>query len=103
LRLLYRLSKPAYVGTLINVMVIAMALRNVTPLPSLLSWVALVTVVTLARYLPLQSVFRAAPLRSRDAPLWANRFSVSALVMGCMWGFAWAAWLMPQEEIMYQS
>ena len=36
-RLLYRLSKPAYVGTLVNVMVIAMALRNVTPLPSLLT------------------------------------------------------------------
>ena len=99
-RLLYRLSKPAYVGTLVNVMVIAMALRNVTPLPSLLSWVALVTVVTLARYLLFKAYF-ARPLPVEDAPLWANRFSAGTLVMGCMWGLLGSV-LMPQEEIMYQ-
>ncbi|MBI2289329.1 MAG: EAL domain-containing protein [Betaproteobacteria bacterium] len=99
-RLLYRLSKPAYVGTLVNVMVIALALRNVVPLPLLLSWVALVTVVTLARYLLFKAYF-ARPLPVEDAPLWANRFSVGALVMGCMWGLLGSV-LMPQEEIMYQ-
>ena len=99
-RLLYRLSKPAYVGTLVNVMVIAMALRNVVPLPSLLIWVALVTMVTLARYLLFKAYF-ARPLPVEDAPQWANRFSVAALVMGCMWGLLGSV-LMPQEEIMYQ-
>ena len=98
--LLYRLSKPAYVGTLVNVMVIAMALRNVTPLPSLLIWVALVTVVTLARYLLFKAYF-ARPRQVVEAPLWANRFSVAALVMGCMWGVLGSV-LMPQEEITYQ-
>ena len=99
-RLLYRLSKPAYVGTLVNVMVIAMALRNVTPLPLLLSWVALVTVVTLSRYLLFKAYF-SRPLKVEEAPLWANRFSVGTLVMGCMWGLLGSV-LMPQEEIMYQ-
>ncbi len=99
-RLLYRLSKPAYVGTLVNVMVIAMALRNVTPLPSLLIWVALVTVVTLGRYLLFKAYF-ARPRQVDEAPRWANRFSVAVLVMGCMWGLLGSV-LMPQDEIMYQ-
>ncbi|OGA33037.1 MAG: hypothetical protein A3G80_06510 [Betaproteobacteria bacterium RIFCSPLOWO2_12_FULL_62_13b] len=99
-KLLYRLSKPAYVGTLINVMVIAVALRNVTPLPSLLIWIALVTVATLARYLLFKAYF-ARPRQAEEALLWANRFSVSALVMGCMWGLLGSV-LMPQEAIMYQ-
>jgi diguanylate cyclase (GGDEF)-like protein/PAS domain S-box-containing protein len=99
-RLLYRLSKPAYVGTLVNVIVIAMALRNVTPLPSLLIWIALVTVATLGRYLLFKAYF-ARPLKVEDASLWANCFSVSVLVMGCMWGLLGSV-LMPQEEIMYQ-
>ena len=99
-KLLYRLSKPAYVGTLVNVMVIAMALRNVTPLPSLLIWVALVTLATLARYLLFKAYF-ARPRQVEEAPLWANRFSVAALVMGCMWGLLGSV-LMPQEAITYQ-
>ena len=67
-------------------MVIAVALRNVTPLPSLLGWVVLVTVVTtIARYLLFKAYF-ARPRQAEEAPLWANRFSVAALVMGCMWG-----------------
>ena len=81
-------------------MVIAMALRNVAPLPSLLIWIGLVTVVTLARYMLFKACF-ARPRPAEEAPLWANRFSVSVLVMGCMWGLLGSV-LMPQEEIMYQ-
>ena len=98
--LLYRLSKPAYAGTLINVLVMAIALWNVTALPLLVIWIALVLAINTARYFLYQAYSARAP-QPQEAWLWGNRFVAGATAMGCMWGVLGTV-LQPQSEIAYQ-
>ena len=98
--LLYRLSKPAYAGTLINILVMALALWNVTPLRSLVIWIALVTAINTARYWLYKAYFARAP-QPQEARLWGNRFVAGTIAMGSMWGVLGTV-LQPQSEIAYQ-
>ena len=99
-RLLYRLSRPAYAGTLINAVIIVLALWNVTPLPWLAVWLALVTAVTTWRF-ALYKTYFARELHPPEAPAFANRFVAGAIAMGCLWGVLGSV-LLPQGEIMHQ-
>jgi len=99
-QLLYRLSKPAYAGALINVLVMALVLSNVTPLPMLAIWIALAMAINAGRYWLYRAYFRRVP-QPQDARLWGNRFVAGAAAMGCLWGVLGTV-LQPQGQIEYQ-
>jgi diguanylate cyclase (GGDEF)-like protein/PAS domain S-box-containing protein len=98
--LLYRLSRPAYAGTLIIAAIIGLALWNVTPRPWLVIWLVLVVVVTTARYLLYKAYFAREP-QPPLARSWAERFVAGAIATGCLWGLLGSV-LLPAGEIMHQ-
>ena len=65
-RLLYRLSVPGYVGTLINAVVLVAALWPIASRAELLAWFGLVAVITGGRYL-LYRRFTARATGQRSA------------------------------------
>ena len=99
-RLLYRLSRPGYLGTLIAAIVVALALWSVVPQVKILSWLMLVAIVTGGRIV----LYRRFVLRQpgvAEFPAWRRRFIAGAVLMGCTWGLLGSA-LMPSGEILYQ-
>jgi diguanylate cyclase (GGDEF)-like protein/PAS domain S-box-containing protein len=100
-RLLYRLSRPAYGGTLINAGVVVLALWSVMPSPMLLWWFAVMAVIVGARY-ALYRRFFAATRPPQEMAQWRRRFVTGAAAMGCGWGLLGAA-LLPGSEFLYQA
>ncbi|MBI4192304.1 MAG: EAL domain-containing protein [Betaproteobacteria bacterium] len=99
-RLLYRLSRPGYAGTLINALIVMFALWNVAPRLLLGVWLVLVTAIITARF-SLYKAYSAREPQPQMAQLWANRFITGAAAMGCMWGLLGSV-LFPPGEILYQ-
>jgi diguanylate cyclase (GGDEF)-like protein/PAS domain S-box-containing protein len=84
-RLFHRLSRPGFVGTLVNATVIAFALWSVTPPASLIAWLALVSIITGARYLLYRRFAELAP-PADQMRFWRRRFVAGTAAMGCAWG-----------------
>jgi len=83
-RLLYRLSRPAYGGTLAVALIVVAGLWGEVA-PSILgSWFALVAAATAARFLLYRQYGGAEP--ARDARSWSTRFVLGAVAMGSLWG-----------------
>ena len=93
-RLLYRLSRPAFGGTLAVALIALVVLWNSVPAAPLAGWFTLVIVITVVRFI----LYRQYTLRERahEAGFWANRFFVGAAAMGALWG-ALGALLLPAE------
>ena len=103
-RLLYRLSRPGYGGTLINAGVVVLALWSVTPTAALLGWFALVTFITTARF-ALYRRFVALMPPAEEMAKWRLRFVAGAAAMGCGWGLLGSALispLVPADEFLHQ-
>ncbi len=99
-RLLYRLSRPAYIGTLINCSVIMFALWGVVSTTLLGAWLCVMFVVTGARYL-LYRAYSGVQPPDEEAPRWAFRFTVGAGVAGLLWGLAGSV-LYPVSSLPHQ-
>jgi diguanylate cyclase (GGDEF)-like protein/PAS domain S-box-containing protein len=99
-RLLYRLSRPGYFGTLLNAAVISIALFTIEPLTQLLLWLALVAAVTAARYSLYRRFMAEAPAHGEIAA-WRRRFIAGATVMGATWGLL-GSLLLPGGQFIYQ-
>jgi diguanylate cyclase (GGDEF)-like protein/PAS domain S-box-containing protein len=101
-RLLYRLSRPGYFGTLINAAVIAAALAAVVPFYKVILWLGLTVAVTATRYMLYRRFLAAAaPAPAAGLAQWRRRFVGGAAVMGCVWGVL-GSLLMPAGEFMHQ-
>ncbi len=98
-RLLYRLSRPAYGGTLAVALIVVCGLWYVTPALPLACWFAVVTAITGARYLLYRRFAALAPVQ--DGRRWLNRFLAGAAAMGCTWGVLGSA-LLPDASWYYQ-
>src|SRR5262249_28297047 len=86
-RLLYAQAPTGFVVTLLNSALVAVVLRHeVAPL-ILFSWVALMTVVTLSRFVLVLWYRRAAPAADR-VRYWRTRFILGASGAGLVWGAA---------------
>jgi len=86
-RQLYRLSRPAYLGTLFNASIIVFALWGVVSSTWLGLWLCAMFTVTGARYLLYRAYFGArAP--DVEARRWAEHFAVGAGAAGLLWGAA---------------
>jgi diguanylate cyclase (GGDEF)-like protein/PAS domain S-box-containing protein len=97
---LYRMSRPAYLGTLLNAGIITLVLWDAARARDLLIWIVLVTALTAGRYLLYQSYCRRQPPPA-EAPLWRDRFVLGTATMGCLWG-ALGSWLFPADDVLRQ-
>jgi diguanylate cyclase (GGDEF)-like protein/PAS domain S-box-containing protein len=83
-RLLYRLSRPAYGGTLAVALIVLLGLWNIVPGAPLAGWFAVVAAITAARFALYRQYTAREPMH--DARAWVNRFLLGAIAMGAMWG-----------------
>ena len=86
-RQLYRLSRPAYLGALVNSSILVFALWGVVSSTLLGAWLCAMFVVTGGRYL-LYRAYAAASSPDGEARLWARRFVTGAGCAGLLWGLA---------------
>ncbi len=99
-RLIYRLSRAGYAGSLICVGIIAIALWNVVPHRLVVAWLALAVIVTAARLMLYRAFIEANPSPERSR-LWANRFVSGAAGMGFVWGVL-GSLLLPTDHPTHQ-
>ncbi|NYS77819.1 MULTISPECIES: diguanylate cyclase [Halomonadaceae] len=84
-RLLYdNLWQPVLSSVLAGVLLVA-AMWPVVPSWILLTWLAVLTFVSLAR-LVLAYYFRRLPAQQQQRRRWLHRFSIGAIAAGCVWG-----------------
>ncbi len=100
IRHLYRLSRAAYPGTLVNAAIVCFALWDVVPNAALAIWAAAIVLVTGARY-ALYRDFLAREVTPAEAPAWGRYFTFGAFAGGAMWGVL-GALLYPDTSIPHQ-
>src|SRR3970282_784502 len=86
-RQLYRLSRPAYLGTLINSSILVFALWGIVSSTLLGAWVSAMVVVNGARYLLYRAHGGTNP-PDDEAHRWARRFVIGTGAAGLLWGLA---------------
>lgn len=91
-RLLYRLSRAGYVGTLLAALLVGVSAHGVLSPTALLAWLTAVAVVTAAR-LVIYRRFVALPAGGGGLAPWGRVFVAGALVMGGLWGWLAVLWL----------
>ncbi len=84
-RYLYRLSRLAYIGTLITAGIIAVALWDIASRELLTGWLVGVLAVTLARLMLYRAFINAAP-DVASIRAWGHYFVIGAGSMGVLWG-----------------
>ena len=99
-RHLYRLSRPAYVGTLVNAAIVTVVMWGVVPSGLLAAWLAVMTAVVGLRY-ALYLAYLQAPRPPAEARTWARRFVAGAGATGLIWGFLASA-LYPASSMLHQ-
>ena len=99
-RQLYRLSRPAYFGTLINAAILVFALWGVIPGAVLGAWLCVLFIVTGARYL-LSRAYSSAQPSDNEAASWARYFAIGAATAGLLWGVAGSV-LYPVSSLPHQ-
>ena len=83
-RLLYRLSRPAYGGTLAVALIVVAGLWDVVAGSLLTGWIALVMAITGARYWLYRR--HAADEAAHEVRVWAILFVIGTVAMGSLWG-----------------
>jgi diguanylate cyclase (GGDEF)-like protein/PAS domain S-box-containing protein len=84
---LYRLSRSAYLGTLITSSILVFALWSVVSSALLGAWLCAVYALAAARYLIYRDYMAMSPPAS-EARKWAQRFVMGAGASGLLWGIA---------------
>jgi len=100
IRQLYRLSRPAYVGALINSSILVFALWGVVSSTLLGAWLCAMFMVTGGRYLLYRAHLSANPPNA-EARIWARRFVIGAGCAGLLWGTVGLA-LYPASSVPHQ-
>ncbi|OGA25890.1 MAG: hypothetical protein A3I02_01145 [Betaproteobacteria bacterium RIFCSPLOWO2_02_FULL_67_26] len=99
-RQLFRLSRPAYAGTLVNSSILVFALSGVVSTTLLGAWLCVIFLVTGARYLLYRAYLGSKP-PDDEAHIWAQRFVIGAGAGGLMWGAAGSV-LYPVSSLPHQ-
>lgn len=99
-RQLYRLSRPAYLGTLVNSSILVFALSGVVSTTLLGAWLCAMFLVTGACYVLYRAYLGSKPLDG-EAQAWAQRFVIGAGTAGVMWGAAGSV-LFPVSSLPHQ-
>ena len=99
-RQLYRLSRPAYLGTLINSSILVFALWGMVSTTLLGAWLCAMFLVTGARYLLYRAHHGLNP-PDAEAHRWARRFVMGTGAAGLLWGVAGSV-LYPASSLPHQ-
>jgi len=99
-RQLYRLSRPAYLGTLINSSILVFALWGIVSGTLLGAWLCAMFLVTGARFL-LYRAHRGTNPPDEEAHRWARRFVMGTGAAGLLWGLAGSV-LYPVSSLPHQ-
>ena len=99
-RQLYRLSRPSYVGTLINSSILVFALSGIVSSTLLGAWLCAMFLVTAARYL-LYRAHRGINPPDEESQQWARRFVMGTGAAGLLWGLAGSV-LYPVSSLPHQ-
>ena len=99
-RLLYAQAPTGFVVTLLNAGIVTVVLWQEIAPPVLVTWFALIVVVTLARFLLVQWYHRAAP-PAAQVRCWQTRFIIGASCAGLAWGGA-GMFLFPRDSLVHQ-
>ena len=99
-RQLYQLSRPAYVGALINASILVFALSGVASSTLLGAWLCGMFMVTGGRYLLYRAHLSANP-PDEAARVWARRFVFGAGCAGLLWGICGSV-LYPVSSLPHQ-
>src|SRR6185503_7991998 len=97
---LYRLSRPAYVGTLVTSSVLVFALWGVVSTSLLGAWLCALFALTGARFLLYRAYIALHPPET-EARNWARRFVIGAGTTGLLWGVAGSV-LYPAASVQHQ-
>ena len=99
-RQLYRLSRVAYYGTLVNASILVFALWGLVSSTLLGGWLCAVFAVTAARYL-LYRAYQGLQPPDSEVRTWARRFVIGAGAAGLLWGIA-GSLLYPVSSLPHQ-
>ena len=99
-RLLYRLSRPGYLGTLVNSSILVFALWGIVSNTLLGAWLTAIFLVTGARYL-LYRAHQGTNPPDAEARRWARRFVLGAGAAGLLWGVSGSV-LYPASSLTHQ-
>src|SRR5258708_4414126 len=99
-RQLYRLSRPAYIGSLVNSSILICALWGVVSSTLLGAWLCAMFVVTGGGYLLCRAHLGVNPT-DKEARTWARGFVIGAGSTGLMWGIAGSV-LYPVSSLPHQ-
>ena len=86
-RQLYRLSRPAHIGALVNSSILAFALWGAVSTTLVGAWLCVMFMVTAARYLLYRAYEDSRP-PDHEAGRWATYFVAGAGAAGLLWGLA---------------
>lgn len=99
-RQLYRLSRPGYLGTLVNASILVFALWGIVSSTLLGAWLSALFMVTAARYL-LYRAYQGGNPPDAVSRRWSRRFAVGAGAAGLLWGVAGSV-LYPASSLPHQ-
>ncbi|HWR92512.1 MAG TPA: ATP-binding protein, partial [Desulfobacterales bacterium] len=97
---LYAIESVGLVGTMVNSSILCFVQRNVISHHILLAWFAILSAVTLLRFLLLRG-YQKAPVEESQAGRWGALFIAGAACSGVLWGSA-AIWMVPEDSIAHQ-
>src|SRR5689334_16636246 len=86
-RQLYRLSRPAHIGALVNSSILAFALWGAVSTTLMGAWLCAMFLVVGARYL-LYRAYEGIQPPDHEAGRWATYFVAGAGAAGLLWGLA---------------
>jgi PAS domain S-box-containing protein len=97
---LYAIESVGLVGTMVNSAILCFVQRNVISHQILLSWFAILSGVTLLRFLLLRG-YQRVPVEESQAGTWGALFIAGAACSGVLWGSA-AIWMFPEDSTTHQ-
>ena len=97
---LYAIESVGLVGTMVNSSILCFVQRNVISHHILLAWFAILSAVTLLRFLLLRG-YQKAPVEESRAGRWGALFIAGAACSGVLWGSA-AIWMFPEDSTAHQ-
>jgi PAS domain S-box-containing protein len=97
---LYAIESVGLVGTMVNSAILCFVQRNVISHHILFAWFAILSGVTLLRFLLLRG-YQRMPVEASQAGRWGALFIAGAACSGVLWGSA-AIWMFPEESTTHQ-
>ena len=92
--LLYQHANVVLWGSLLMAVILVIIFWQQIPQQTLLTWLAIITVITLLRAL-LVHRYHSTP--RKQAPHWGNRYAYTAAIAGIVWGIGYFMYFLPDK------